>query len=255
MGRSEHRYLKTGPGDGAAERPRDVGDPISRNEITLKERAAAKRAALGPSDAGANGRHGEIDTAPPEQPTTPVPSVADSQSPGSDSQRSHAAPISENKGEPWGEDFSYDYYWRMVDELLKQDSGYSLHTFSEAPQEINGPDSRTCLVRHDIDSDPKIAAKMAAKELHRDIRSTYFVITNSDRYKITDSANLKALEEIARCGHEVGLHYNPNQELRSRPTEIHELTDDIRDQASYLENIIQTPVSSFSFHEPGGHPS
>jgi hypothetical protein len=59
-----------------------------------------------------------------------------------------------------------------------------------------------CVMRHDVDRVPARAVRMAKLEQEHGIRSTYyFRCTRNDRFPNS------TIEEIAGCGHEVGLHY------------------------------------------------
>jgi hypothetical protein len=59
-----------------------------------------------------------------------------------------------------------------------------------------------CVMRHDVDRIPARAVRMARLEQEHGIRSTYyFRCTRDDRFPNS------AIEAIAGCGHEVGLHY------------------------------------------------
>lgn len=155
---------------------------------------------------------------------------------------------------PWGEDFSYHYYFGLVD-LLKQDR--QLLTFSEAATVIDQPEALIALLRHDIDADPYAALELAHKEAERGITASYFVIPNTEAYTLSDTNVIGALRRINHeYGHEVGLHYNPNQWRREHVTDVKDLEDDIVAQAKELEQALGIPIRSTTFHEPGAdHPS
>jgi 8-oxo-dGTP pyrophosphatase MutT (NUDIX family) len=162
--------------------------------------------------------------------------------------------IPEFRTAPWGENFTHEYYFSLIDTL---GSGRELHTFSGAADLVHSQEIPIGLIRHDIDFSPSKALELASKEADRDIRATYFVLPNGEDYDISDAKAAKQILSIADdYGHEIGLHYNPSAWLRQNVTDVRDLEADISAQAAILEEVIDMPVNSMSFHRPGArHPT
>jgi hypothetical protein len=67
---------------------------------------------------------------------------------------------------------------------------------------------RLVLLRHDVDSRPKHAVKLAAIEAAHGLRATYFFRT------VPGAFDADAVREIAAIGHEVGYHYETMAQAR-----------------------------------------
>ena len=118
--------------------------------------------------------------------------------------------------------------------------GDSLDTVELLKQE-----SPVCFLRHDIDFSPTNAARMAHLEMQHGVSSTYTVLLSGQYYNPFEKGVRETLNEIKNCGHEVGLHFDPT---------VHNIIDEatmvdyIKKEASALADIIETPISMFSFH-------
>jgi hypothetical protein len=116
----------------------------------------------------------------------------------------------------------------------------SLDTLELLKQEIP-----VCFLRHDIDFSPKNAVRMAHLEMQHGVSSTYTVLLSGQYYNPFEKRVREKLNEIKNCGHEVGLHFDPT---------VHNVTDEaimvdsIKKEASALADILETPISMFSFH-------
>ncbi len=94
-------------------------------------------------------------------------------------------------------DFTLDKY----DELCRRinDNGYEVFTVNDYIREL--PESNYVILRHDVDSRPGMAAKMAKRENRLDIRSTYYFRYTKDIF------NPHIIGQISDLGHEIGYHY------------------------------------------------
>ena len=101
------------------------------------------------------------------------------------------------------------------------------------------------ILRHDIDFDPIAALAMAELESGEGVRSTYFVLLRTDFYNPLERGNVERLREIARLGHDIGLHYDETQ---------YEDGDDaiaaIKREADTLGGALGLPVECVSMHRP-----
>ena len=136
----------------------------------------------------------------------------------------------------------------MYEVLLKDTA--SLYAFKKINDDLNvvelcKRESPVCFLRHDIDFSPKNAAKMAKLERGYGACSTYTVLLTGQNYNPFEKDVREALKEIRNCGHEVGLHFDPT---------VHNISDEallteaIKKEALALADILEAPISMFSFH-------
>ena len=133
--------------------------------------------------------------------------------------------------------FTYRSYERLMS-LLKH-YGYGLKLYGEDSEE-----AYSCILRHDVDMDLEKALKMAQLEAQLDVRSTYFILVSSDLYNISSKRSSELLQEIVRCGHSIGLHYDEKRYLDGIKEEF------VRQEISVLEKSAGCKVSALSMHRP-----
>jgi hypothetical protein len=98
-------------------------------------------------------------------------------------------------------------------ELLEaaRSGGYRFAEFGD------GPDRRDLFLRHDVDLALDAAVTMAEVEAELEVRSTYFLMTQSVFYNLASSEGEAAVDRIRDLGHHVGLHaIHPNAILDDR---------------------------------------
>jgi hypothetical protein len=105
---------------------------------------------------------------------------------------------------------------------------------------------RFLLLRHDIDTSPRHALKMAELEHRLGAQSSYFVLMHSQCYNPAASPHWDALREIIGMGFEVGLHYETDF-FENR--DMDPLTGVLND-AKTLESILGIRIVSVSQHRP-----
>ena len=98
-------------------------------------------------------------------------------------------------------DFSYDHYKEII-ELAK--GKYRIMTMQEYSASRQ---NEVLVLRHDIDTNPQRALRMAKIERNLDVRSTYFVRVHAEMYNPFGFKTYRRLKEISRMGHEIGLHF------------------------------------------------
>lgn len=95
-------------------------------------------------------------------------------------------------------DFSFDKYCRLCKAISS--SGYQTLTMEEFFSSKKKP-RKYILIRHDVDSEPNYALKMAKLEREMNISSTYY-------FRHMEGLFLPGLmKNIANMGHEIGYHY------------------------------------------------
>ena len=133
--------------------------------------------------------------------------------------------------------FKFEAYIKLLKWLKKR---YEIITFSEVTDKSNS----FLLLRHDVDASVKAALKMARMERSLGIRSTYLVMFSNKLYNILEKDNLEALKDLAKLGHEIGLHYDlPTYEKRGR-----DLRETLETEIALLERLVGQKVSSIAPH-------
>ena len=118
-------------------------------------------------------------------------------------------------------------------------------SFDNIQKELSASD-RYCVLRHDVDISIELALEMARAEAEMGISATYFVMLRSPIYNLLSRHASIALKEIISLGHEIGLHYDVNHPC----VKENEVKDTIIYESKLLENIFQTNVRTFSYHQP-----
>jgi hypothetical protein len=136
-------------------------------------------------------------------------------------------------------DFTRRNYRRL---LRMAKSQYRFRTYSTFR-----PGTRSVVWRHDLDFSTQAALKLALIEADEDVQATYFVLLHGNFYNPLDQANTSCLRQIQRLGHEIALHFDAAY-YAVRNTR--ELTDRLGFEKRIIEDVCETRVSAFSFHNP-----
>jgi hypothetical protein len=99
-------------------------------------------------------------------------------------------------------DFTYTHY---IDTLRKARQTHTFYTFGNFPR---NPDKRFVILRHDVDAQVQKALKMAKINYDLGIPATFFIRVHGP-YNPFRQLSYEAILEIAKLGHEIGLHYEP----------------------------------------------
>jgi len=94
-------------------------------------------------------------------------------------------------------DFTFKKYSVLCNELIN--SGYSILTVREYLS--NRPEKDYAILRHDVDTKPHRALRMAQLEHNLGISSTYYFRHTPEIF------NPQIIKEVADLGHEIGYHY------------------------------------------------
>lgn len=136
--------------------------------------------------------------------------------------------------------FSLKHY---CDVLKYANEKYLFQTFSEFINSEN--QNNVILLRHDVDYSLEKAFEMAKLEHDLNIKSTFFILLNSDFYNPSSPKNLKFLKKILEFDHEIGLHYDSDNILDCKDPQ-----KKLEEEISYLENLTDTKISVIFQHNP-----
>lgn len=148
----------------------------------------------------------------------------------------------------WAKDFSYVYFQKL---LKTAKANFDLHSFSEIPIFLKkGLKKPRLVLRHDIDVSLKRALIVAEIEKNMGIRATYMVLLNSPLYSLKNKTTHRMLKKLLKMNHEVGIHFNINDSERNGRLDFKKIEKRIVNACKRLENIIEGPVLTVSFHRP-----
>jgi hypothetical protein len=88
---------------------------------------------------------------------------------------------------------------------------------------------------------------MARWEFDLDIQSTYCFQLTSPFYNLLSRDSNQTIKEIIECGHEIGLHYDPEiLNSSSKADHLHQ----VHSQRKILEDVVQSEIKILSLHNP-----
>ena len=103
------------------------------------------------------------------------------------------------------------------------------------------------LWRHDVDHSLEQATIIANIEASYQIQSIFFLHLHNDFYNLLDYDSLTYVKEIMHLGHSIALHFDAGYyQIKSKV----ELEKWLSLEKEILENIFNTPITVFSFHNP-----
>lgn len=116
--------------------------------------------------------------------------------------------------------------------------------------EVLGMDAlpaKFAILRHDIDFSPERALAIARIEAELGVSSNFTVLLTGEYYSPFEKNVQRALIEIDRLGHNVGLHFDARWNSISREGD---LEDALRSEAVVLKRLLERKedISFFSFH-------
>ena len=125
---------------------------------------------------------------------------------------------------------------------LALSQGYRFIRYDEVDQY-----EKFVILRHDIDLDLELAARMAEIEHSLDVTSTYFIMLHNNLYNPGSHSNRKVLRKIKSLGHTIGLHFDPTV---WRPYSAEQLIRRIHHEVMWLSDLAEARVHWVSFHQP-----
>jgi hypothetical protein len=90
--------------------------------------------------------------------------------------------------------------------------------------------------------------KLAKIEMEEGVKATYFLLLHSEFYNALEKDVVKCILQIIKYGHNLGLHFDPNfYDLTNRSSKLEYY---LKIEKQLLENIFETEINVFSFHNP-----
>jgi hypothetical protein len=136
-------------------------------------------------------------------------------------------------------DFTYKHYIKTLEKASKT---HAFYTFGNFPRH---PESSFILLRHDIDAQTTKALKMAKINHDLGIPATFFVRIHGP-YNPFRQPSYEIILEIAKLGHEIGLHYEPmfyiKHNLPVKATVLFEI--------ELLNRMFKMQIKSIAPHQP-----
>lgn len=135
---------------------------------------------------------------------------------------------------------------RYYQDLLRVgiEAGYEFVSFSEIGKEGS---PRSCLLRHDVDSELLDCGGMLDVEKSLGVTATYFLMTRSTAYNLFSVEATEIVTRIVREGHRIGLHFMGE---RCEGKSIPFIIEDVLREARWLEQEFGVKVEAASFHQP-----
>lgn len=107
----------------------------------------------------------------------------------------------------------------------------------------------TCLWRHDVDTSPWRALRLAHIENEIGVSASYFFLLHSDRYNLLDEETANMVRSIQELGHHIGLHFSPafyGEKIRTKA----DLEKYLRLEREFMQATFDLHINVFSFHNP-----
>lgn len=144
-------------------------------------------------------------------------------------------------------DFSFDAYKKLIKDIVK--NGYDNCNFHDYYRS-----KRPCILRHDVDFDLERAAEFAVFEkeigeaLGVGLKSTYFVLLNTDFYNVFSRASRRLLGTILDAGQFIGLHFDETQ--YAEDADLLNIPYHLEKELNVLSDIVGQKIDVVSMHRP-----
>lgn len=132
-------------------------------------------------------------------------------------------------------DFTLAIYQKLLENL--QQSGYTFHTFREYMLAGNFPESKTIMLRHDVDDRKQHSLEFARIQHGMGIKGTYYF------RMVPQSYDEQVIRQIHELGHEVGYHYEDMDFARGDRSKAYEL---FKQHLEQLREIV--PIDTICMH-------
>lgn len=123
-------------------------------------------------------------------------------------------------------------------------AGYKFVTFAEIGRENS---QRSCLLRHDVDSELLGCDGMLDIERSLGITATYFLMTRSTAYNLFSIEGTAMVARMLRDGHKIGLHFMGE---RCEGKDVTFVVDQVLREVQWLEQEFGIKTEAISFHQP-----
>jgi len=133
-------------------------------------------------------------------------------------------------------DFTLNSYRNYI-RLAKRK--YKFRDYSDFRKEEN-----FVLWRHDVDYSVHAALRLARIDAEERVKSTFFLHLHNEFYNLLELEITELVKEIVKCGHNIGLHFDPNY------AEM-EMGESLKFEKGILERLFGVKIGAFSVHNPG----
>lgn len=133
--------------------------------------------------------------------------------------------------------FSYECYQSMIQRIQKCGKTENFYT-------ARGKDA-FIIMRHDVEFSVERAYHLALVEAEESFHSTYFFQLTNNAYNLLSQHNIMLINEIARLGHQVGLHFYPSDQTNLVLTRM-----ELKKQIAIMNELFPFKVDTFSIHHP-----
>jgi hypothetical protein len=135
---------------------------------------------------------------------------------------------------------------KSYEELLQAglDADYKFVSFANIGKEGT---ARSCLLRHDVDSELLGCAGMLDVEKSLGITATYFLMTRSTAYNLFSVEGTAMVARMLRDGHRIGLHFMGE---RCEGKDVAYVVDEVLRETRWLEQEFGVKTDAVSFHQP-----
>jgi hypothetical protein len=124
------------------------------------------------------------------------------------------------------------------------EAGYKFVSFAEIGKEEL---RRSCLLRHDVDSELLGCDAMLDVEKSLGVTATYFLMTRSTAYNLFSVEATAMVARMLRDGHKIGLHFMGE---RCEGRDAGHIIDEVLRETRWLEQEFGVKVEAVSFHQP-----
>jgi peptidoglycan/xylan/chitin deacetylase (PgdA/CDA1 family) len=139
-------------------------------------------------------------------------------------------------------DFQLTDYRRLLQSAIE--NGYAFLKFPDIGHET-GP--RSCLLRHDVDSELLACGPMLDVERDLGVQATYFLMIRSTAYNLFSVEASAMVGRMLADGHSIGLHFMGE---RCSAETVDAVAGEVQREARWLEQEFGTKISVVSFHQP-----
>lgn len=124
------------------------------------------------------------------------------------------------------------------------DAGYRFIPFSAIGKEDS---PRTCLLRHDVDSELLGCHAMLEVERETNVRATYFLMLRSTAYNLFSVEARAVVSRMLAEGHQIGLHFMG--EL-CEGDDAATLSEKVLREGRWMREEFGVDIDAVSFHQP-----
>jgi hypothetical protein len=125
------------------------------------------------------------------------------------------------------------------------DLAASKYQFCDFHQRVNRP---LVIWRHDVDYSPHRALALAKIEAARRLRCIYHILLTGRYYNLFEPEIVSIFRQIAKLGHEIGLHFDMDSFGESESVTVAQLDERIAFERHVIKTLVGVDVRTMSFH-------